>query len=864
MVALLVYWNFCPNKKLSYCIVPQSPPNLVGRAVDSKKLLDVINFSNLKCRIIDVRGPPGVGKSALVQNIAKEMQEDANVCFFHLDELSGQLQQSLGLRLLGASNVTMNELRTWARNHSDTRILIVLDGCDSHINYHKENFKNTIKEFITYSKNLKFLTTSQEEVLHSMHCCHHNLEPVSEQYSMDILDYYSDSHLNGVEKKALAEVTGGIPLALELLGALFNSEAWPASPKEIAAQINKTKYDFAHLPQMHFIINISYYFLNKKQQEVGRYLAYFPQPFDEPAIDAVLSYLDNDSSKGQNIFFQNTVVELSRRSLLVYDKQLNRYHFHGLIKKFFLTCSNSSEEQSFGLIVQRYFSAILCEGASEYLAQPKEALLKLDADRHNFLYFLTTLHDLPNASYSTYLNATKCFEKALSIGYLSRRFSSKELVKPIESVTDFLAGELSKSSETLTIYVNLVHHLASVMEEKTEATMQYAKRQHIMSRFSNTNEYVTFYRHFTTYESQLYSYEYKPCFKDKKTGKHTCKGGKQVIFLNSAAKKYFQQQLSLPYANNNNLIAASPSNDKILMASAQSTSVLSNTNDYDHYEIGMHYLHVNEYASSAKHLEKALSEGSYTFTLREVDILLHLEKYYKLTSDDNKHQFIINLLTNRFFFLKNQSMSIILNNLEIYSQYMSYLKASFCPDDHSNDYINVNSAFDQYVDLNELVFEAVVELGDKSQLSSKQIQQSSFVANVLYLRNDFSRAAKIASYALNHTSPEKVYFSVHSGIIFAKSMYKLRNYSGANVEFTRSIDIIVSNNNTEEWMLMAFKDFQRESCNYLIYLGNFHYVIKWALSGNFKLAMDCFFPSMDNEVGGYNDEGSNHQFGDGK
>lgn len=59
------------------------------------------------------------------------------------------------------------------------------------------------------------------------------------------------------------------------------------------------------------------------------------------------------------------------------------------------------------------------------------------------------------------------------------------------------------------------------------------------------------------------------------------------------------------------------------------------------------------------------------------------------------------------------------------------------------------------VDLNELLLKSLSEIEFNSKLDVEYIRQSSVLADRLYMKGNFSAAAKMASYALNYTSPEK-------------------------------------------------------------------------------------------------------------
>lgn len=809
-----------PNHQHLRCgVVPKLQDDFVGRDSNEQELISVLNFSNTSYQVISIVGLPGVGKSTLAKHIANRMQNYADVCYYDLDNFPDVTQ--VFDSILG--DITLQDLREWAHNLSSS-LLIVFDDCDSHINSQCQHFTETVEDIISYTKKMKFLITSQKEVLFK-DCYSHNLETLAEKDAIKFLELKASSCLNGTEKKVIAELTGGIPLALSILSSLFNSARHKSiSPQEVIEEMNKTKYDFTHLEKMQDVFNLSYRYLDDNQRKVGRYLAHFPGSFDKPATNEVVKYLNNNRNSADQIK-RTAASELETRSLLEYDERLERYHFHGLIKKFFLLYSNSTEKQIFDSIFQQHFGLALCKGAEEF-EKSVEPLSVLKADLHNFHYLLTRLENQPNISYNI------CLEHALSTGYLGSKLSPEQLMGPIEVVTNFLANELSINNETLATFVEYVHHLASITEKlkgKTQATLQYRKREQLMSSFAGSSEYLKFCNRLQYYESQLYHIDPKPCFKDKGSGEFIC-NEMTIYYVTDEAEIYFSDikpgQDMCPHSFiYDKKYLSQYSRQQVATAQSSINSALTSaltSKNVNFLEMGKKHHFEENYELSVYWFEEALRVGRYTGTINEIEILLYLEKVYDLEDNESRLPEIANKLNEKFNFLKGQSLPFVHRHKKIYVQYIEYLFKMIpdCLRDYTDQDIAV---FDQYVDLSDLVFRSILKIEGESQID---VKQSSLVAKGLYLRGDFSRAAKIASYALNHTSPDEILYSICSCIILSKSQYALGNYSGASLEFSKTVDVILSHDNPVDWIKQTLNKFLEECCGYLVHMENPNYVKK--------------------------------------
>ena len=214
-----LYWPFSPK-------FPYPPKYFVGRDDNNiKELIRLIDFSNKTFEIICIVGSPGIGKSALAISVGNEMiLNGAIVHYVNMAEFpEGQALAEKILHNLNKGsldNVTFDRLITWAGNRFWSN-LIVLDNCVNNITQ-KPEFHDAINDILAFSSDIKILTTSRKEILHLESYYVHKLAPLSKESACNLLDQKIPFKLNKTEKEKIAELTGEVPLALQIIGSLLN------------------------------------------------------------------------------------------------------------------------------------------------------------------------------------------------------------------------------------------------------------------------------------------------------------------------------------------------------------------------------------------------------------------------------------------------------------------------------------------------------------------------------------------------------------------------------------------------------------------------------------------------------------------
>ena len=108
-----------------------------------KKIEHWIDFNNGSVRIINVHGPPGIGKSTLAKMIGQRMVKKRVVVIYvdledytYSSNSSEQIENVLAVKILKNSkfvpvskNTDFDQLKDWIQNWTK-RTLIILDNCD--------------------------------------------------------------------------------------------------------------------------------------------------------------------------------------------------------------------------------------------------------------------------------------------------------------------------------------------------------------------------------------------------------------------------------------------------------------------------------------------------------------------------------------------------------------------------------------------------------------------------------------------------------------------------------------------------------------------------------------------------------------
>ena len=365
----------------------------MGREEDIRNITGYLDFTTSDVQVVHIVGPPGFGKSTLAKKVGEilvriwtkvfyvdlGMVRDINTLFEHVmmsivDDMKNK--------------VSLNRVVKWVRDqYSNT--LIILDNCDKLFEYSKEAFLQAIKSLKEASsrKNVRYILTSQKWEADIGNFRLHAIYNLSSVAAIELLDRLAPS-LTDDQKMEIAELTGNVPLALDVVGAIFKFPDAP-SPEEVIEGLKKNLVGTLSPAELHSKVDVSislaYHYLTPELKELCVNLSHFPGSFDKTSAVAIFD------------FSEDLLEMLVQRSLLQYERNVRRFQFHLLLKTFFL--QRNTEKNYFNDKFMIHFAQVL------HTAIPDRGIMTdlqtLRGEAHNIVHIfkLLAIHKNVNTTY---------------------------------------------------------------------------------------------------------------------------------------------------------------------------------------------------------------------------------------------------------------------------------------------------------------------------------------------------------------------------------------------------------------------------------------------------------------------------------
>ena len=320
----------------------------MGREEDIRNITGYLDFTTSDVQVVHIVGPPGFGKSTLAKKVG-EIFIRRGIKVFYVDlgmvrdinTLSEHVMMSIVDDM--KYKVTLNRVVKWVRDqYSNT--LIILDNCDKLFEYSKEHTLEAIKSLKEASsrKNVRYILTSQKWEADIGNFRLHAIYNLSSVAAIELLDRLAPS-LTDNQKMQIADLTGNVPLALAVVGAIFKFPDAP-TPEEVIEGLKENLVGTLSPAELHSKVDVSislaYHYLTPELKELCVNLSHFPGTFDRASAVAIFD------------FRENMLEMLVERSLLQYERNVRRFHFHLLLKTFFLQVNNGETKTN----LQHYFN----------------------------------------------------------------------------------------------------------------------------------------------------------------------------------------------------------------------------------------------------------------------------------------------------------------------------------------------------------------------------------------------------------------------------------------------------------------------------------------------------------------------------
>ena len=508
VVVFALSWRFFVSTPVPHLSSLPSMTSFVGREQDISVLQPVLEFSSTTPKIVSITGGPGFGKSTLAIFMGHKLK-DKGIHVVYIDMAEVSSMHTLAFKVLRISqnslsrqNITIQDVYDWS-SFLKHETLLILDNCDDQFHSNKDDLQRTIEKLTRQSKhmNLKILTTSRQHVAYIERSHPHVISELPVLHACKLLLDLTDS-LDHVTCEKVANITGSVPLALRVIGALLNMPN-PPRPKEILSKLQTnllgtlSPVDLKTEDRVNASIYLSYKYLEIKK--IGRYLSYFPGSFEVDAAVEILSELNSASNS-----IHDHLQTLVKRSLLDHNRDTDRYVYHVLIREFFRSRSTPEEARQFNKAYMNYYVSVLEKIKDGTFLR---AAYKFLINKHDFQHFFDLLSNSSNERFNVmFVKIADNFLSGSEHNFLHYGFSKLEVKAMIQGFLSCMKQirkqiRLNLGEEQFVkVYSSMVVHLSTIEQllssdaaTKIAATKAYWWIFYKHGQQIRDQEYIQFY-----------------------------------------------------------------------------------------------------------------------------------------------------------------------------------------------------------------------------------------------------------------------------------------------------------------------------------------------------------------------------------
>ena len=451
------------------------PINCVGREDDVKKIKEYLNSSAIQ--VVHIVGPHAFGKATLAKKVSQELENEGIDVFvieiYGLSTFESVSKQAM--KVIDGSKVFSDykeSLIKWVSSRTSQTVLAFIK-CDKWLEANNGNLEE-IKNLQNQSPFVKYILTSRYRVIDINKFKLYEIGNLSDHSAHELLGKLTANSTISLTQEHMVEIanlTGNHPLALEIVGALFNMPE-PPLPKVLIEDL-KTKlietlqdHELSTEERLRVCIKVAIDFTFPNLQILAQNLSHYPASFDERSV---LEIVFNLSQKPHQSRRKDTCVSqlkaLEKQSFLEYSEPTKRYvFFHSMVKECFLHYDRHSINILFPSRFQLHYSQRLLDVSHSHE--------EVDEDIHNFQHMFQ-LFSTSNCTfyYNTTLSAMQKTFEAIMNKPLQQKFHSDihNLTKCMMCFFDHcLNTACSHTVNTSFFYVMYVKIVIAVSEQEKE------------------------------------------------------------------------------------------------------------------------------------------------------------------------------------------------------------------------------------------------------------------------------------------------------------------------------------------------------------------------------------------------------------
>ncbi|CAI8058439.1 hypothetical protein GBAR_LOCUS31781, partial [Geodia barretti] len=276
--------GLCHSKSLPYV------NHFVGREEDIRNITGYLDFYTSYVQVVHIVGPPGFGKSTLAIKIGEiYLQKCVSVHYVDVGQKMVKdidtLAEKIVLSMVESSKtkVTFSDLEDKIHKQY-SKALIILDNCDEILEHSKEEFLSALKSLTALSqRSVRYLITSQKWVADIGNFRLHAIYSLSSEAAIQMLGEVAPS-LTDYQKKQIVDLTGNVPLALEVIGAIFRFPD-AHTPEIVINGLKEHLLDTLSPTELHSTVDVSiriaYSYLSPDLKQLCVNLSHIRGSFDE-------------------------------------------------------------------------------------------------------------------------------------------------------------------------------------------------------------------------------------------------------------------------------------------------------------------------------------------------------------------------------------------------------------------------------------------------------------------------------------------------------------------------------------------------------------------------------------------------------